>query len=152
MESTLPEPELIGGATPKFLPIPAQTVLKAAQAVVQIMFPDLDEARKVEVINHITVLLIAVGIFEERGRKYAPFGWMKRGYENNYFHLQDKVDRIKDAIISRHTHGEALNLFQLDDVVDTINYAAFFIRNATDGNKSGRTSQASSGRIRKARR
>lgn len=76
-------------------------------------------------IEQYGVLLEAFAKYVERNAKYRDL-WKKRGVKDSHRHMQHKLDRLEvimqcDSVITED---------DLDDAIDIINYAVFFIRNA----------------------
>lgn len=84
-------------------------------------------------LTQLNVLLEALQIFETR-RIYGD-AWRKYGALSNLLSVARKADRLME--IFWHGPGELEHKDSVDDAYDLINYAAFFIRNVTDGNMKG---------------
>lgn len=94
--------------------------------------PDTPEVRK-----QLEVFVEALRIFESRNAAYGDV-WMQYGALSNLLSVARKVDRTMEAWW-HDSPGElpVMHKDALDDAIDLINYAVFFIRNARDGNVTG---------------
>lgn len=100
----------------------------------------MDEARAVAVlqmmgippsdtdVDQMMVMLSAFDIFRQRNERYQDL-WREGGYDDSANSLKHKVMRVVQE--TRTTEGEP----QIDDALDIINYACFWIRNVNDGNR-----------------
>ncbi len=84
-------------------------------------------------LTQLNVLVEALQIFETR--KIYGDVWRKYGALSNLLSVARKADRLME--IFWHGPGELDHKSSVDDAYDLINYAAFFIRNVTDGNLKG---------------
>lgn len=77
--------------------------------------------------KQLAVMLEALEIFDERNVKYGD-AWKEGGWEDSALHLRSKAVRVYSS-----TKGTLLKPFDyLDDALDAINYAAFYVRNVRD--------------------
>lgn len=86
-----------------------------------------------DMITQLNVLAEALQIHETR-KSYGDI-WRKYGALSNLLSVARKADRLMQ--IFWHGPGELTHKDSVDDAYDLINYAAFFIRNYTDGNMKG---------------
>jgi len=70
--------------------------------------------------EQLTVLVECLKIFDERNSKYKDL-WKEVGQDDNLHHMKHKVARVDMMFRSGET--------DVDDALDLINYAVFFIRN-----------------------
>jgi hypothetical protein len=77
-------------------------------------------------------------INEDRSAAYGDV-WRNYGAVSNLLSAARKVDRLMETWWDGLINGTAPGIHKdaLDDAYDAINYLAFFIRNATDGNFTG---------------
>lgn len=86
-----------------------------------------------DMLTHLNVLVEALLIHETR-KIYGGI-WRKYGALSNLLSIARKADRLMQ--IFWYGSGELTHKNSTDDAYDLINYAAFFIRNVTDGNMKG---------------
>jgi hypothetical protein len=88
-----------------------------------------------ESVAQLEVFAEALRIFASRNAAYGDV-WKQYGALSNLLSVARKVDRLM------HSWWEgkgapAMHKDSLDDAIDNINYTAFFIRNAREGNITG---------------
>jgi hypothetical protein len=67
----------------------------------------------------------ALLIFQERERSRGGL-WMQTGYPDSALHIKSKALRLNQAVAMGAAEGEEA----IDEALDVINYAAFYVRNA----------------------
>lgn len=77
-------------------------------------------------------LFEALHVFVQREGKYKD-GWKERGWKGNVCDILRKSKRIRSMFWDGDYNPEE----DSDDVVDLMNYCAFFLRNVGDGNRTG---------------
>lgn len=84
-------------------------------------------------VNQLLVFAEALDTYEHRTPKYGQ-NWKRYGWLSNLSDILRKSDRLW----SMYWTGK-MNPMEggLDDAIDLLNYIAFFIRNAQDGNERG---------------
>jgi len=98
------------------------------QTVFEFQLPKMGQ----EEIEHFRVLLQALHKFSERETSYAG-AWKDLGAKNNLARAYTKALRLINTFWKRDDHPAAPNMEQLDDAIDLINYAVFFVRQARVG-------------------
>ena len=86
---------------------------------------------------HLIVFLEALKLYDERTASYGQI-WRQYGALSNLLNAARKVDRSMETWW--HNDGGAIPILHksnLDDAFDALNYLAFFIRNAREGNLTG---------------
>lgn len=89
-----------------------------------------------ENMEQLNVFLKAVQIYGSRTGSYGQV-WRQYGALSNLVSVARKVDRLMHSWWHAVSGIPALHKDNLDDAFDLLNYAAFFIRNATSGNITG---------------
>ena len=79
--------------------------------------------------EQLLVLQEAFEKFQERNKKYKDL-WKKGGWLDSAHHIRSKSERIVNLLSTGATLEEAE--LHIEDAVDLINYAAFFIRNVRE--------------------
>lgn len=87
-------------------------------------------------LDHFMVLMEALQTFAERERNYNGV-WRQYGALSNLLRSATKIDRLMEVWWHNPDGAGALHKDGLDDAVDLINYAVFFMRTARDGNLFG---------------
>ena len=74
--------------------------------------------------EQLAVMLEALELFDERNVKYGDL-WQEGGWQDSAAHLRSKAARVHSA-----TKGTLLQPYNfIDDALDAMNYAAFYVRN-----------------------
>lgn len=100
--------------------------------VARLMAEDADLT--VSEAEQLTVLLDAFLIFRERNARYHDV-WQQSGWRGSLYDLRKKVTRLW-ATFWQGKPSDAQRA-DVDDALDTINYAVFFIRNMRQNNEYG---------------
>lgn len=84
--------------------------------------------------EQMSVFLDCMQLFQERNAKYGDL-WKEYGWRGNLLHVQSKAARVRKVWWdSKDPFGHNADI---DDALDLINYAAFFIRNVEADNELG---------------
>lgn len=81
------------------------------------------------------VFLGALKVYVDREPKYRG-GWRQRGWKGNVADVLRKVERVRSMFWDQDY--EPLKGDNADDIIDLMNYCAFFMRNADEGNRTGK--------------
>lgn len=81
------------------------------------------------------IMLIALQVFSERDPKYHDL-WKRRGWLGSLMHIDSKAARLMETFW-KGTPGRMPMPDDVDDAIDLINYAVFFIRNLQANNEKG---------------
>jgi hypothetical protein len=84
-------------------------------------------------VEQLAVLLEAFAVFVERNKRYRDV-WKKSGWKGSLFDIRKKVTRMWSVFWHGHPDEKAK---ECDDAIDSINFAAFFVRNVRDNNELG---------------
>ena len=79
--------------------------------------------------EQLLVLQEAFEKFQERNKKYKDL-WKKGGWRDSAHHIRSKSERIVH-LLSEPSDDSDAELF-IEDAIDLINYAAFFVRNVRE--------------------
>lgn len=85
-------------------------------------------------VGHLQVLMDAMGIFNERNKKYRDL-WKRSGWLSHVHHIRHKVARMFSIFWGTDAWKDEDD--PLDDAFDNINYTVFFIRAFRDGDERG---------------
>lgn len=83
--------------------------------------------------EQLLVLLEALAIYADRNVTRKD-NWRKQGWRGPLYDLRDKVERAWDLLWDYDTPGPEPDL---DDVLDSINYAAILVRAVRSGDRDG---------------
>lgn len=93
-------------------------------------------------LEQLNVMLEALKIYEERNQKYKD-NWRRQGWRSCLFDLRRKVERVWDTFWN-HPDSPCEEGWptdreppDLDDALDTINFAALATRAVREGNRDG---------------
>lgn len=90
-----------------------------------------------ETSAHMRLMLECVRVYDSRAKSYGEV-WKQYGALSNLLSVARKVDRLMGSWWFRGKGvTPALHKDSLDDAVDLVNYALFFMRNAVSGNLVG---------------
>lgn len=84
--------------------------------------------------EHLRVLMEAMDIWKERNQKYRD-NWRRQGLRGNLFKLRWKVERAWQHLWNMDKGMEGVP--DVDDLLDSINYAVCAIRLARERNRDG---------------
>lgn len=82
------------------------------------------------------VFLQALRTYDSRTSAYGQV-WKQYGALSNLLSVARKTDRIMSSWWHEEGEKPVLHKDNLDDAIDLLNYTAFFIRNAREGNLTG---------------
>lgn len=109
--------------------------LNSADPYTIIMRLDIDgfvyEGEADDIMDHAVVLQEALNIYIKRNRNYRG-AWQRYGALDSAMHLRSKGLRAFQRVMSWIKDGLPADP-DLDDGIDFVNYAAFFVRNARAG-------------------
>lgn len=86
--------------------------------------------------NQAAVFGKCLEIFESRTSAYGEV-WKQYGALSNLLSAARKIDRLMEMWWRGDGSVPAIHKDALDDAIDAMNYLAFFVRNATEGNLTG---------------
>ena len=78
----------------------------------------------------------ALQIYRARHGRYGD-AWTRYGWLDSLFHIRNKTTRMDFEFYHHPPEDHAEALARLDNPLDLINYAAFFIRNVRNDNERG---------------
>jgi hypothetical protein len=104
---------------------------KVRKALEMLGFPPNEEMEE-----QFQVMLMALDVYEARSHSYGEV-WKQYGALSNLLSVARKADRLMECWWHNPDGAAALSKDTLDDAYDLLNYAAFFIRNASAGNMNG---------------
>jgi hypothetical protein len=84
--------------------------------------------------DHALVLCEALEIYGERNATRKD-NWRKQGWRGPLYDLRDKVERVWDTFWN--AEPETADGADMDDVLDSINYAAILVRAVRLGDRDG---------------
>lgn len=102
---------------------PEEEIARHALAMIGVPLSDTN-------VEHFQVLWAAMNLFDNRNSRYRD-NWRRYGWRDSLHHCRSKLSRMFSLFGSDDPNKD------LDDALDLINYAAFFIRNVKDGNEHG---------------
>ena len=82
------------------------------------------------------VVVRALAIYAERNVRYKD-NWKRMGYRGMLVRVRERAERLWDALWSAPSDYGCEAPEVLDDAYDLINFAAFLVRGAKDGNRDG---------------
>lgn len=83
--------------------------------------------------QHLRILLSALGKYHERDMTHRGL-WRYFGAIDSAHQLRAKSTRTYNNAIGLLKEGSDSDIDPVDDAIDAINYAVFYIRNVTEGN------------------
>lgn len=99
----------------------------------EVMVEDLSLEEDITESEQLEVLAEAFSKFLERNGKYKDL-WRQFGYQDSVHHVRSKAGRLNQLLSEQPTSDE-LDL-AIDDAIDIINYAVFFIRNVREADRA----------------
>lgn len=79
----------------------------------------------------------AMNVYIARNERYKD-NWKKMGWRGQLVRMKERVERLWDDFWGKEPIPDGVDeLMNVDDAIDLINFAAFFIRAANDNNRDG---------------
>jgi len=100
--------------------------------MVDVDMPSNSSVSAEDVSDQFRVLMEALAKYAEREKQYGSM-WKRYGCRDAADHCRSKAGRLDMAIYRMLKGGEDVNDGDIDDAIDLINYAVFFIRHAREG-------------------
>jgi hypothetical protein len=82
-----------------------------------------------EMLNQALMFVVALKTYEKKDQMYGQ-AWKRLGALNNLTRMATKVERLLEQFWHREDNRNGADL---DDAVDLLNYDAFFMRQAIEG-------------------
>lgn len=87
--------------------------------------------------DQLTVMIEALLVYSERNLSYKD-NWKKMGWRGMLVRSRERVERLWDDFWGREPIPDGVDeLFNVDDAIDLINFACFFIRATRENNRDG---------------
>lgn len=99
-----------------------------------VVFEPDEDPMDYAMIQHLGVFMRAMEVYSERNKSYKD-NWKKMGWRGMLVRIRERQERLWDNFWNGEP--EPANLDGLDDAIDLINFAGFFVRAVDEGNRDG---------------
>lgn len=123
--------------TPWICGVAKARVWKAAQALGYSVEDPAEDAT----LEQLAVFIAALDVYHERNVKYKD-NWKRMGWRGQLIRIRERAERLWDDFWNKEgATGSGddieINDWEVDDALDLINFAGFFVRAVEAGNRDG---------------
>lgn len=111
--------------------------IAGVEQILTIHFDPGEETLDASMMKQVTVMLRALEVYDKRNETYKD-NWVKMGWRGQLVRIRERAERLWDGFWHMPVIADGKDeLFDLDDAIDLINFACFFVRAAEANNRDG---------------